>query len=331
MYALDRPRLRHCTMIAEPEQPYITLVVGKKHFRLELLQGGLQSFFHLKSYFDGRHTIRDISKATGVSERDIIEVADAFDSAGLLQLRTNAAEIPVDDFLRSVEDTSIMWRRQIDLHGLFGRLEAGLCRREVFIGLLLETYHYVRLLSPTLLRVAKDWDNSLIRQTVIEYATEEMEHYRAYEAALDAIDRLSGHVASSYPTIGTLSLIRNFESIGMRSGLSLVCCLQLIEARAFEADDAEDHLLRIARKYDLEKVVEVFIAHMRSDLGLMHANLLTTSLRDISTVAENAAHEAVNDMHDIKHCFDEFHDSIVKYYEDVSNYIPRPQVDYFAL
>jgi hypothetical protein len=42
--------------------------------------------------------------------------------------------------------------------------------------------------------------------------------------------------------------------------------------------DAEDHLRRIARKYDLEKAVEVFIAHMRGDPGLMHANLLTTAL-----------------------------------------------------
>lgn len=331
MNALDRPRLRHCTLMTEPDLPYVTLVVGRNHFQLELLEGGLPRFFHLKSYFDGRRTIQDISKATGVSESDVIDVADAFGSAGLLQLRTNTAEISLNDFLRSVEDTSIMWRRQIDLHNIFGGLETGLCRKEVFIGLLLETYHYVRLLSPTLLKVAERWESSLIRQTVIEYAMEEMEHYRSYEAALDTIDRLHGHVGNSNPTIGTLSLIRNFESIGMRSGLSLVCCLQLIEARAFEADDAEDHLLRIARNYNLEKVVEVFIAHMRSDLGLMHANLLNAALQGVSAIAESDAHEAVNDMHDIKHCFDEFHDSIVKYYDDVSNYIPRPKVDYFAL
>ncbi|MEW6641415.1 MAG: hypothetical protein AB1586_12990 [Pseudomonadota bacterium] len=331
MDSFDRPRLRHCTMVADPDEPHVTLVVGRKHFQLEQLQGERSAFFGLKSYFDGRHTIRDISKATGIGERDIIGVADAFHSAGLLQQRANVGTIPVADFLELLEDTSIMWRRQIGLHRLFGGLEAGLFRREVFIGLLLETYHYVRLLSPTLLGVAQRWEDSPVRQIVLDYAREEMEHYRSYEASLNAIDRLRGHVESSYPTIGTLSLIRNFESIGSRSGLSLVCCLQLIEARAFEADDAEDHLVRIARQYDLENVIDPFVAHMRADLGLTHASLLTHALQGAVGVDESAAHEAVNDMHDIKHCFDEFHDGVIKYYDDISNYIPRPRVDYFAL
>ena len=331
MDSLSRPRLRHCTIVADPEQSYITLVVGRKHFRLDQLQGDRSELFSVKSYFDGRHTIREISRATGIDECDIIDVATAFEAAGLLQQRSGLEEIPVDDFIRSIEDTSIMWRRQIGLHRLFAGLEASSFRREVFIGLLLETYHYVRLLAPTLLRVTQSWQNSLFRTTILNYALEEQNHYQACLSVLNSIDRLHGYVESSHPTIATLSLIRNFESVGMRSALSLVCCLQLIEARQFEADDAEDHLLRIARVYDLEKVVEPFVAHMRADLGLTHATLLTAALQETSVIADAAAHEAVNDMHDIKHCFDEFYDGIIKYYDDISNYIPRPRVDYFAL
>lgn len=331
MNYLDKPRLRHCTIVADPAQASVTLVVGRKHLELEHEAGARDDFLALKGYFDGHHTIREMGDATSIDPADVLGVAQAFEEAGLLQTRTSAPRIPLGDFLERVEDTSIMWRRQIGLHRLFGGLEEGIYRREALLGLLLETYHYVRLLSPTLAQVAESWDDSPAKQVVLEYAYEEMEHHRDYEATLDTVPRLRGRIASSHPTVTTLSLIRNFESIGRRSSLSLVCCLQMIEARASEADHGEAHLRKIARVYGLDELIDPFVKHMRADLGLEHSSLLMKSLAGTSDVAAAAAHESVNDMHDIKHCFDEFHDGIIKYYADISNYIPRPKVDYFAL
>jgi hypothetical protein len=331
MRHLDKPRLRHCTIIADADESFVTLVVGKNHFELEHSPASKADFFILKSYFDGRKTIREISRATSISEDDIIGVASAFQQAGLLQTRHAKPEISTDEFLSVVEDSTRMWRRQIGLHELFGGLEEGLYRKEVFIGLLLETYHYVRLLAPTLLSVAQSWETSRARDLVCMYAKEEMEHYRTYEKTLDRCSRIAGFVKESHPTVGTLSLIRNFESIGRRCDLSLVCCLQMIEARTSEVESAETHLVRIASKYGMEDLVEPFLAHMRADVGFDHANLLQDALREIKFVAVETAHEAVNDMHDLKHCFDVFHDGVLKYYCDISNYIPRPKVDYFAL
>jgi hypothetical protein len=331
MEHFNKPRLRHCTIIADPDETFVTLVVGRQHFELEQSAGDRPEFFNLKSYFDGRHTIRDISRATDIAEPDVIGVADALAAAGLLQNRHASPTIPVGEFLNVIEDSSIMWRRQIGLHELFAGLEEQLYRKEVFAGLLLETYHYVRLLAPTLLSVAQTWESGPARDIVVHYANEEIDHYRAYENALEQCTRVGGFLKDSHPTVGTLSLIRNFESIGRRSSLSLVCCLQLIEARIAEVDAAEDHLARIANKYQMDDVIRPFLDHMRADVGLEHSSLLQQTLRGVETLPIGAAHEAVNDMHDLKHCFDVFHDSVLKYYGDVSNYIPRPKVDYFAL
>lgn len=325
-----RPRLRHCTLIEDASSGITTLVVGRDHFSLEC-QGDRKKFLELKSWFDGRHSISEIAVKTGLPVQDVFGVVDTFISSGLLQQREAEGRIAVADFTRRVEESSLMWRRQIGLHQLFGGLAEGLYRQEVLLGLLIEAYHYVRLLPRVLAAVAPQMEDSSFRRIVAEYALEEMDHHLEYRKSLLQVDRIARHLETAHPTVGTLSLIRNFESVGRRSELSLVCCLQLIEARRSEMDAAEQDLRKIAGKYGYEHLIEPFVSHMRADVDLAHAGILDSALGQTEWVAANDAHVAVNDMHDIKHAFDAFHDSIVQYYGDISNYIPRPTVDYFAL
>lgn len=331
MDILTRPRLRHCTLIDAPETSQTTLVVGRDYFQLERTAGVRDDLLRLKSLLDGRHTIEEICRRTGLGTSNVIDVVGAFSEAGLLQSRTAEEEISAQVFKTRVEESSLMWRRQIGLHRLFGGLSAGSFRREVFIGLLLETYHYVYMLPRTLKAIAGSLDGSPYCDVVLHYAEEEMDHYLSYQPALSEIDVIGPYLKDAHPTVGTLSLIRNFESIGRRSPLSLVCCLQLIEARPSEMANAECHLTEIAEKYGMADAVVPYIEHMKADIEFGHSDLLSTALKDISVISVSDAHTAVNDMHDLKHCFDVFHDSVVAYYEDISNYIPRPKVDFFAL
>jgi len=327
----ERPRLRHCTLIDEPASNKTMLVVGTQYFELERSVGQRDDFLRLKSLLDGRHTVGEISHRTGISVADVVGVINEFQTAGLLQTRKSEPTLPASDFLITVEETSLMWRRQIGLHRIFAGLAEGSYPREVFLGLLIETYHYVYLLPRTLQCLAREMKPSKLRDVVAEYALEEIDHHLAYQAALSKISIIGDSLAASHPTVGTLSLVRNFESIGRRSALSLVCCLQLIEARKHEMAGAEENLRAIADKYELPDLVNCFINHMRADIDLGHSGLLAEALTGVTTIATNDLHEAVNDMHDIKHCFDAFHESVLGYYRDISNYIPRPTVDYFAL
>ena len=331
MSNLDNPRLRHCTLIDDPSSNKTTLVVGTDYFTLERTNGSREDFLRLKSFLDGRHSILEIHQKTGISVTDIEGVVREFKNAGLLQNRENKSTIAVTDFLEKVEATSLMWRRQIGLHRIFAGLADGTYSRKVFLGLLIETYHYVHLLPRTLHSLSKLMQSTPLQAVVAGYADEEMDHYKSYQKALSTVPDIGLSLSISHPTVGTLSLIRNFESIGRRSELSLVCCLQLIEARKSEVLEAENNLRSIANCYNLPNVVDAFIDHMKADIDLDHSNLLSEALEGTEHLNAEEAHEAVNDMHDIKHSFDAFHESILGYYRDISNYIPRPKVDYFAL
>lgn len=329
--AHSKPRLRHCTLIDDPNGVETTLVVGTDYFTMTR-DGDRAKFLQLKSMLDGRHAIATISEKTGLDLRSVLGVVEALQEAGLFQERHESPTVAVDDFKTRVEASSLMWRRQIGLHPMFSGLAAGQYRREVFIGLLFETYHYVFLLPRMLKELADEHMRAgPYRDCVMEYAREEMDHYLDYRTSLLEIDRLAAHIDDAHPTVGTLSLIRNFESIGRRDELSLICCLQLIEARPSEMDGAESDLLGIAARYDMTPLMAPFLQHMRADITLGHSNLLSRALADIDHLSSDAVHRAVNDMHDLKHCYDVFHDSIISYYADISNYIPRPRVDYFAL
>ncbi|MBX9592145.1 MAG: hypothetical protein K2X43_22870 [Hyphomonadaceae bacterium] len=325
-----RPRLRHCTLIEDPSETATTLVVGRDYFKIERT-GDRSRFLHLKSLLDGRHDLDQLSSLTGLSLASVSEVVSAFAELGLLQDRQDAPTITAQAFIEQVEDSALMWRRQIELHPLLARLASGDVRREVFIGLLIETYHYVKLLPAVIADLVPTVEDEHTRQVLAHYAEEERLHYLDYEQALSSLDRIGKWISSSHPTVGTLSLVRNFEAVGRRSALSLVCCLQLIEARLFEAPAAEADLRTIAERYDAEALVEPFIQHMKADLDMGHSGILREALKYREAIDADLAHQAVNDMHDVKHCFDVFHDSVLQYYGDISNYIPRPKVDYFAL
>ena len=57
----EYPRLRHCTLVTGSDSETITMVVGRDCFELTQGLGKRESLLHVKSYFDGRHSIEDIS------------------------------------------------------------------------------------------------------------------------------------------------------------------------------------------------------------------------------------------------------------------------------
>lgn len=106
----------------------------------------------------------------------------------------------------------------------------------------------------------------------------------------------------------------------------------LIEARPQEESEARAAWAAIARKACMdEKIFDGLLRHMQIDVQAGHTDLLAEALQKKAIIFAPDAHLAVNQMHDLKHAFDQFHDQIIQYYTDVSNYVPRLTVDYFSL
>lgn len=308
------------------------MIVGRNYFELKEEEGSREQFLHIKRYFDGRHSVNEISRLTGASEQSIIGIIDAFDEMGLLRQEEPDELIPVGKFIERVKDSCVMWSRQIGYHRLFGLLHEGRVRKEVFIGLVLETYHYVKSASKHISTALAHSSDDRLSKILAEYLTEEYDHDKLILESLKRMGMPEEHVIHAHPIIGTMSLINMLCEIGRQSTLAYFACTTLFESRQEDFDSAKNDLEYIGSLYGYgADVLEPIIQHLRADVSADHINLLEEALEKREFIAAADAHFAVNCLHDLKHSFDQFHDQVIQYYSDISNYIPRLKVDYFSL
>lgn len=332
MANIEYPRLRHCTLVERNDTDTILMIVGTEHFEIGQELGTREQFLSVKRYFDGRHSIAQISELTGVPESDIQGIVESFEELGLLRIETALDSINRDDFIRQIKESCIMWSQQIGYHRLFGGLEKGEFRKEVFIGLLLETYHYVKSAPRHTSAALASCSDDKYRKILTEYFVEEYDHADLVLRSLEAVGIPREQTESAHPIIGTMSLINMMCEIGRQSSLAYLTCTSLFEARKEDYEPAKASFEGIARTYGFNpSVVAPILEHMHGDVLAGHTSLLEEALQDREYISPQEAHFIVNCLHDLKHSFDQFHDQIIEYYSDISNYIPRLKVDYFSL
>ena len=327
-----RPRLRHAAFrFTSPDAP-IQMIVGKEYFEIAEVLGTREEFFEVKRYLDGRHTLTQIAERSGVDEDSVRQVVAAFSEIGLLHRAEPFVTIPAKEFAAQVEASCEMWGRQVGYHRLFSGLDKGEYRAEVFLGLVLETYHYVRSAPKHIATAIAHCDDERLVPLLSKYFTEEWNHAGMMRLALKRMGMPKSHIETANPTIGTWSLVNNLCEIARQDTLSYLACTSLFEARADDFDAAAESLRRAARLVGFaEDCAEPLITHMRVDLEAGHVGLLEESVEVLGDIPEAHVHRAVNNLHNLKHSYDQFHDHVVQYYTDIANHLPRLKVDYFSL
>lgn len=330
--ASDYPRLRHCTLVGTRENDELVIVIGSDYFELTNVVGSREEFLNLKRYFDGRHSVSEISKITSLPENDVCDVIEAFEDLGMLRRENSNECVSTDEFISQIQESVLMWSRQLGYHRLFAGLERGELRREVFLGLLIETFHYVRNAPKHAANAISNSTNDAWTFLLSEYLSEEYDHAKLVSETLENLGMKREDVLSAHPLIGTMSLINMLCEIGRNNTLSYLACTALFEAKKENFVEAKESFEQLAVGFGFTtNDVSPILSHMAEDVEADHNSLLSEALEGIDSIAADEAHRIVNDLHDLKHSFDQFHDQIVQYYSDISNYIPRLKVDYFCL
>ncbi|AVT28441.1 hypothetical protein C6361_01800 [Plantactinospora sp. BC1] len=329
---LDYPRLRHCTFRELSSDQPMLMIVGREHFEISEEEGTRTALLTVKRYLDGRHTIPEIAKLSGVDEASVRQIVSTLHEAGLLRRETPTEYIPGDVFAAQIDASCEMWARQIGFHHLFADLEHGDLRPEVFLGLILETYHYVKSAPKHISTAIAHCRDERLVPLLSEYFVDEWNHAGMLLGSLVQMGVPEEQVRSAHPIIGTWSLVNNLCEIARQDTLSYIACTSLFEARAddFEGGAASMRRAAVAAGFP-EDSVDPVIRHMGIDVQAEHASLIGQATRILGDIPGRQAHVVVNNLHDLKHSYDQFHDQIVQYYSDISNYIPRVKVDYFSL
>jgi hypothetical protein len=319
-------------MLSTPSEDTISIVVGTEQFELKELFGQKDRFLNVKRYFDGRHSVKEISRITNVSEQSITEVVEQFGELGILRSEEEVKSIPVGAFLEKVKESCLMWQRQIGYHRLFSLLKNKEVRKEVFLGLILETYHYVNSAPKHISTAIANCRDPRWRDILNDYFIDEYDHGQLYVRTLQKMGLQEDRIINSHPIIGTMSLVNMLCEIGRASTLGYLACTSLFEANKEDFLPAKQEMEAIAVSYGFSASdLSEAIGHMEQDIKMEHKSLLGEALEGQENINADEAHYAVNCLHDLKHSFDQSHDQILQYYSDISNYIPRLKVDYFSL
>lgn len=320
-------------MLSNEDEESLHIVVGSEHFILKELLGSREAFLNMKRYFDGRHSINEISLITKLPVKDIKAIVNNFNELGILRKEVKQSQaIDKNEFLRKVNDTSLMWQRQIGYHTLFNLLNTGSLRKEVLMGLLLETYHYVKSAPEHTGTAIVHCKNNSWKNILVQYLVDEYNHSEFYIDALVKLGIEKERVFNAQPLIGTSSLLNMLSDIGRKSTLGYLACTNLFEANKFDYQHSKKITQNILKLYGLPaNTMQGPLTHIEKDIEMNHNSLLGEALEEVQQLDLEEVNYAINCVHDLKHAFDQYHDQILQYYSDISNYIPRLKVDFYSL
>lgn len=327
-----RPRLRHCTLVERSDTNEVTVIVGMDYFNIDIVDGSFEAFYRVKSLFDGRHTIANIHEKTKTPVESIKAIVQSFRELGLFRRETPTDTIKSSEFIDRVKASCDMWRKQIGYHNLFRELELGQADKRVFLGLLQETYHYVNSAENHISNAIDHCDDNRWKGILSDYLAEESDHGHYYVDTMQNLGVPANQVRDAHPIIGTMSLVNAIREFARQDTLAYFACTSLFEANPSDFAVSKKAFLEIANQYGItEQQVAPILEHMAIDVDAGHVSLLEQALEGIHTIDTERAHHIVNCIHDLKHSFDQYHDQILSYYSDISNYVPRLKVDYFSL
>jgi len=328
----DRPVLKHCTTRSFSDDKPMLMIVGSEYFELTEEVGSREDFLTVKRYLDGRHTISQIAARAGVDEESVRDIVATFADLDLLGKPRPMDFVPGPELVKQVEDACRMWGQQIGFHPLFSGLEAGTLRPEVLMGLLLETYHYINSAPKHIATAIAHCRDERLLPLLSQHFVDEWDHARHLLEGLKLAGLPRAHAETAYPVIGTWSLVNNLCEVARQDTLSYIAATALFEARADDYELGRESLLEAVRKAGFsEATVEPLLTHMRLDVEANHVGLFPEAVEILGDIPAADAHRVVNNIHDLKHSFDQFHDQIVHFYSDISNHIPRSKMDFFLL
>ena len=326
------PQLRHSTFIGIRGSHKVQAVMGGEHFEFEPAEANPELLFRARRYFDGRNSSAFAAETLGIPERDILRLAEQLEEWGFVQEARTEQSIPVQEFLQTMERVCRSWNRQLGFHKLFQWLENGRVEKEVLLGLMLETYHYVSAASQHIACAIANCQKKQWREMLSEYLAEEHNHAPLILETLLRMGLKREDVLASTPTPGTLALIHFLLRVGTESTLHYFVAMSFVEAREEDSAIGAESLRGMSSRFGYSSnAVEPILQHMFDDVAAGHSNLLVEALQGRESILLSEADAAANMLHDLKHAFDLFHDQILSYYSGPSNVIPRRRVNFAAL
>lgn len=246
---------------------------------------------------NGRSTPKDIAEATGLELDLVSQVLTIFYETGIAKNLGQVQDDKIDceHFIRVCRDIFPIWKQRLFSHPLWADLTSGKAPMHLFLGWLLEHYHYIEGANDRMSVAVAECNDIKIRYHIAHHYSEEYDHGKFLLKCLRNFGFDETTVLNSRPVPGTISLLNFMRRTGRQDGLNYAICSGFLESSGGDRNIAKSFLDCLEENYCQEKphAIKPLRAHADLDESLGHGSLLEGILRDVGSISHARATEAL--------------------------------------
>jgi pyrroloquinoline quinone (PQQ) biosynthesis protein C len=231
----------------------------------------------LLSLFDGAHALQAAAHLAGIPLQSAVTLADQLIEQGAaISLRDPGADLPPLAFAATCRRLYRNLRERLGYHPLWTGLNYGELSKSVFLGWLLENYHFIDGVNDRLALATATCHDVKIRPMFVKHYTEEWDHYSYFVTALGRMGMSEVEVLATRPLAGTRAVLEHMRRAATRDPLEYAACSGFLESTGEDRSAAALLFERLTRNYasDRPDAIQPLADHMQLDGFYQHNDVV---------------------------------------------------------
>ncbi|HWO26235.1 MAG TPA: hypothetical protein VNO30_46225 [Kofleriaceae bacterium] len=252
----------------------------------------------LLSLFDGAQTLDVAARAAEVPAQAAAALADKLVEHGAaVRLRDADADISTATFAASCRTLYRGLRERLASHPMWAGLNRGELPKSVFMGWLLENYHFIDGVNDRLALATAACPDMKIRPLFAKHYSEEWDHFSYFMTALSVMGMSEAQVLATRPLAGTRAVLEHMRSSARRDPLQYAACSGFLESTGEDRSAAARVFERFTRHYasDKPEAIKALADHLHLDGVYQHNSVvenICSTIERLSVARASAALQA---------------------------------------
>jgi len=259
---------------------------------------GGQELCHVISSCDGRRTVGEVAAEAGVPAGVAVALIEGLLSHNLVVDAATETDETVDpeSFIDACHRLYPVWKERLAQHPLWQALLSGEAPRSIFLGWLLESYHFIDGVNARLALAVTECTDPRVWPLFIKHYTEEYDHAYFFMKSLNTFGISTEAVRASRPLPSTLAVLDHARYCARRGPLEYSVCSGFLESTGIDRDNAYTFFDALEKHYaaDYPDGIKPLDEHLRLDAAYQHANMMEKICRLLGPLPREQASFALN-------------------------------------
>lgn len=237
------------------------------------------TFESLLLALDGTRSLAELGERLGIAGPQIQRLVHDLVGAGLVRPVNPGIDewVSMADFEAQCRVQFIRWKQRVFSRPVWSELNDGSAPFPIFVGWVLEQYHYIQGVNDRLAYVISMCDDISLRAIFVQHFVEEYDHSRYFLEALAGLGLESERVLTHRALPGTRAVLGFMRDAARMDPLAYAVCSAFLESTGADRDATTGFYDSIGRHYcpDKPELIQPIVDHVNLDLDYGHSDNFT--------------------------------------------------------